>query len=80
MKMPGARVRLRADTLIVATAHAHGVQVFYTDDDDCFNMAKKLITDVRRLPIVGPHLWADKEYSQEETTAPKLDDNEQQQG
>lgn len=59
-KRPGARVRLRADTLIIATAHNHGAQVFYTDDQDCFTMASRIM-QAKHLPTIPPNLFADQE-------------------
>ena len=55
MKKPGTRVCLRADALIVATAKNHGAQEFYTDDNDCYAMASKIMT-ARRLPTTAPYL------------------------
>ena len=56
MGIPGARVRLRSDTLIIATAVGHGATEFYTDDDDCFAMAGKVMT-AKRLPTIPPDLF-----------------------
>ena len=55
MKKKGARVWLKADALIIATAYGHGAQIFYTDDDDCFNMASKVM-NTKRLPNIPPDL------------------------
>jgi len=58
MKRANARVILRADTLIVATAYGYGAQIFYTDDDDCLNMAKKVIPDARKVSdTIAPNLF-----------------------
>ena len=62
MKKQGARVWLKADALIIATACGHGAQIFYTDDDDCFNMASKVMT-TKRLPNIPPDLMG---YAQEQ--------------
>jgi predicted nucleic acid-binding protein len=79
MKQIGARMCLRADTLIIATVHAQGVQVFYTDDDNCYDMARRIIADVRRLPDIGPHLWADRiDEDKETTTAQQNEDGQRQ--
>lgn len=78
-KQPGARAYLRADSMIVATAYSHGAQVFYTDDVDCANMARKRIPQVRGLPRIGQHLWADSEHAEVENIAHKLNTDEQQQ-
>ena len=55
MGKPNARIALRADTLIIATARNHGAQEFFTDDDDCFRLANTVMT-ARRLPTVPPYL------------------------
>lgn len=60
MNKSGARVCLKADALIIATALGHGAEVFYTDDDDCFNMAQKVMR-AKRLPTIGSHLWSEQE-------------------
>ena len=60
MKKDDARVCLRADSLIIATAYNHGARVFYTDDGDCFNMASKVM-EAKRLPTIPPDLFAYKE-------------------
>jgi predicted nucleic acid-binding protein len=57
MRKHGARVCLKADALIIATAKAHGAHVFYTDDDDCFTMASKVM-EAKRLPDIPPDLFA----------------------
>jgi predicted nucleic acid-binding protein len=56
MQHPNARTTLRADSLIVATAKNHGATEFYTEDDDCFAMASKIM-DARRLPVIAPSLF-----------------------
>lgn len=56
MGAPGARLAMRADTLIIATAVGHGATEFYTDDEDCFTMANKVMT-AKRLPTIAPHLF-----------------------
>ena len=76
MKQSGARVRLKADAMIVATAYGHGAQVFYTDDDDCFNMAQKIMR-ARKLPTISTYLWPDMEQAGEDAAASKTDGNEQ---
>ena len=78
MRQPGARVRLKADAMIVATAYGHGAQAFYTDDDDCFNMVQKIML-ARRLPKIGAHLWADVEQAEDDAAASELNDDERQQ-
>jgi predicted nucleic acid-binding protein len=79
MKQSGVRVRLKADARIVATAYGHGAQVFYTDDDDCFNMAQKIM-QTRKLPTIGTYLWPDMEQAEEDASAAsETDDDEQSQ-
>ena len=56
MKKEGARACLRADALIVATAKNHGATEFYTEDNDCFEMANKVMT-AKRLPSIAPNLF-----------------------
>jgi predicted nucleic acid-binding protein len=56
MKKEGSRACLRADAIIVATAMNHGATEFYTEDDDCFNMANKVMT-AKRLPVIAPNLF-----------------------
>lgn len=56
MGAPGARVILRADTLIIATAAGHGATEFYTDDEDCFAMASQVMT-AKHLPTIAPDLF-----------------------
>lgn len=56
MKQPNARMALRADCLIVATAKNHGASVFYTEDDACFAMAAKVM-EAKRLPTIAPSLF-----------------------
>lgn len=59
MGQANARVTLRADTLIIATARGYGVRTFYTDDDDCYNLATQVIDDVKRVSeIVAPNLFS----------------------
>lgn len=60
MKRQGARVCLRADAFIVATAYNHGEQVFYTDDEDCFKMANRIMK-AKHLPRVPPTLFSDQD-------------------
>ncbi len=57
MKKDNARVCLRADSLIIASARNHGARVFYTDDEDCFNMAKTVM-EAKKLPTIPPDLFA----------------------
>jgi predicted nucleic acid-binding protein len=57
MKTRGSRVCLRADALIVATAKNHGATEFFTEDNDCFNMASKVMV-AKRLPTIAPDLFA----------------------
>jgi len=78
-KQPGARAYLRADSMIVATAYSQGAQIFYTDDIDCANMARKRIPEVRGLPKIGQHLWADREHTDAENITGQLKTDEQQQ-
>ncbi|MGB2822129.1 MAG: PIN domain-containing protein [Phycisphaerae bacterium] len=54
----GARVCLRADSLIVATAKNHGAREFYTEDVDCYNMASQVI-HTKKLPTIGRSLFDD---------------------
>jgi len=60
MRKHGARVCLRADALIVATACNHGARVFYTEDKDCFRMAETVMV-AKHLPTIAPHLYTDTE-------------------
>jgi len=53
----GARVCLRADALIVATAKNHGAKEFFTNDDTCFRMAESVMT-ATRLPKMAPDLFS----------------------
>ena len=56
----GSRVSLRADALIVATAHNHGAHAFFTEDKNCFKMAE-LVMEARPLPKIAPDLFTDTE-------------------
>lgn len=66
MSRPGARICLKADTLIVATAKNRGAREFYTDDKDCLNMARRAGMDAKGLPtvdlpgIAGRHLFENR--------------------
>jgi predicted nucleic acid-binding protein len=57
MKAMGARICLRADSLIVATAKNHGAEVFYTEDRDCFAMAQKAGMTAKELPKISDSLF-----------------------
>lgn len=58
MKSPAARKCLRADCLIVATAHVHGATAFYSADGDCRKLAQKLSGwTVQGLPDIAPSLF-----------------------
>ena len=50
---PNVRTCLRDDTLIIATAVNRGAKVFYTEDDDCFDMAKRAGMNAKKLPTIG---------------------------
>jgi predicted nucleic acid-binding protein len=52
----GARTKMRADTLIVATAKNHGATEFYTEDTDCFRMASTVMV-AKRLPTIPVDLF-----------------------
>ena len=56
MQQPNARAVLRADALIIATAKNHGATEFYTEDNDLFTMANKIMT-AKRLPTMPPTLF-----------------------
>jgi predicted nucleic acid-binding protein len=56
MGKDGARTSLRADALIVATAKNHGAKEFFTEDNDCFDMANKVMT-AKRLPTIADGLF-----------------------
>lgn len=53
---PGARDLLKADTMIVASAKTAGAQVFYTDDEDCREMASTVLA-ARPLPNIPSSLF-----------------------
>jgi len=55
MGTQGARIALRADSLIIATAKNRGAQEFFTEDSDCLKMAAKIMT-ASRLPTMSPFL------------------------
>lgn len=55
MQKKGARVLLKADALIIATAFGHGARIFYTDDDDCLRMATTVM-EAKKLPTMPPDL------------------------
>jgi len=63
MSREGARICLKADILIVATAKNCGAREFYTNDEDCLDMAQLAGMDAKRLPtadlppIQGPNLF-----------------------
>jgi len=58
MRKPSARVCLRADSMIVASAYGHGATEFYSEDDSCRRIAKKIMT-AKKLPRVAPSLFPD---------------------
>jgi predicted nucleic acid-binding protein len=59
MASAGARICLRADTLIVATAKNRGAREFYTDDNDCFDMATRAGMAAKKLPTMDGRLFPD---------------------
>lgn len=65
MQHSNARTTLRADTLIVATAKNHGATEFYTEDDDCYAMAEKIMK-AKRLPTIAPNLFEQGGSGEEE--------------
>jgi predicted nucleic acid-binding protein len=53
---PGARVCMRADAMIVATAISHQATIFYSDDEECRKMAAMHI-EAKGLPNMGKELF-----------------------
>jgi len=57
MARQSARVCLRADALIVATAKNHGAEEFFTNNEDCLKMAASVML-ARGLPNIAPDLFS----------------------
>lgn len=58
MSVKHARSTLRSDCLIIATAHAHGARIFYSDDAKCRKLAARAPgMTVRQLPSIPPNLF-----------------------
>jgi predicted nucleic acid-binding protein len=56
--VPDGRKTLRADCLIVATAHCHQAEEFYSSDAQCRKLAERLGRwAVRDLPEIPPSLF-----------------------
>jgi predicted nucleic acid-binding protein len=65
MSQPNARVCLRADSMIVATAKIHGAKVFYSHDKNCRSMAKNAGMDPWDLPTHVENLFPSPDPSEE---------------
>ncbi len=59
MQHPNARTTLRADCLIVATVKNHGATEFYTEDNDCYAMAERVV-ETKHLPTIAPSLFEEE--------------------
>lgn len=55
--IPGGRTCLRADSIIIASAHASGATTFYSDDAQCRALAKEYMT-AADLPTIPPTLFS----------------------
>ncbi|HVZ94330.1 MAG TPA: hypothetical protein VG797_07460, partial [Phycisphaerales bacterium] len=53
---PHTRARLKADTLIIASAKASGASIFFTGDAQCLELASTCMT-AKDLPDVAPGLF-----------------------
>lgn len=65
---PNARICLKADCLVVATAVCHGAKRFYSGDQECRDRAAKYI-EVRDLPMTSELLF-------DESTPPRRPDSD----
>lgn len=65
----GARDCLKSDCYIIASARAAGATLFYSNDEECRDLAKRVM-EVSDLPGMPPHLWGFKVSASDGSTAP----------